>query len=115
MHPPHEVSPCTSEQGSGCGLYAVYTPDSPVLRGMIGEAHVLGVVVMSGVKEFHTLGMRAQFARPLALFEHLSVRHPRWTQSIRNITSNYGLPIINQDYALDFASEHGVLIDPSTL
>ena len=112
--PPHQA-PCTLKEGGGCGIYGVYTPDSMVLRGMRGEAFVLGGVLMSGVKEFHTLGMRAQFARPLFLFEHLMERSPRWDNIVGKIAANYGIPVVDPNYVLDLAAEFGELIHPEEM
>lgn len=110
-HPQHE-SPATTEQGSGCGIHAVYRPDTPVM--MTGEANVRGVVVCHGVKEFHEIGFRAQYAEPICLYEHLTHRRPEWTKRMKEVSSKYGIPIVDRAYLNSFASEHGTLIDPKS-
>ncbi len=103
-----------AEAGGSCGIHAVYVPDALQLRAFNSEINVLGVVALWGIKEFHELGMRAQYAKPLALFDHLDRGlRPERPMRMKQVAYDYGIPIIAPAYALDFASEHGEIVDPT--
>ena len=78
------------DPGCVCGIYALFTPHRP--RGRERLALVRGAVVLWGRIELHQRGMRAEFARIVALALPSSRKHARAVAQIAELLDVEAVP-----------------------
>lgn len=94
-----------------CGIYGFHSLEDARYFG-IHSTTVLGVAAFWGRISVHTTGFKAQFARILAIADHLEDRDLGWTTALDSITERYMIPAIPEDlleqYGLTFGEPLGV-------
>lgn len=108
--PPH-TGPAP-DPACACGLYALHAPGPPWLPD--GFALVRGAVALWGRLEVHQDGMRAEFARVVALaLPPLGSRRTRAT--VRRTACSLGVEAVPTRHLRAAALEHGRPLPPSLL
>lgn len=98
--------------GCACGIYAYH--DVATMQQALHEPLIGGAVLCWGRITIHPEGIRAQFARPLALTLPEPWRTPDWTRSeLRAIAAGYGIPVLESQYLESYASEFGDSFRPT--
>lgn len=116
MHPycpkdhqsPHEL--CS------CGLYGWYesTPlnieDFQSLSPIHINEHrrVFGTIVAWGHVIFHDSGFKAEYAIPLAIIDHYSLRDKVYKDRLREISFEYEIPILKKNKLASYSQRYGI-------
>jgi hypothetical protein len=103
-HP--EVVP---DHACSCGIYAYYDP-CPRTASLTRDL-VAGAVVMWGRVELHRTGLRAEYARIVALELPLSLGPKR--RSVLEVADRLGVVAVAHRQLRSLAREQGVPLDPS--
>lgn len=83
----------------GCGLYALHEVPDQV------EGTVRGAVTMWGRLAVHGTGVRAQFAKPVAL-----VRGDLSASALEQLARTYAIPVVAEDALREAAAEWGTVV-----
>jgi hypothetical protein len=92
--------------GCGCGIYAYH--DVQTMLGAIDQHMVGGAILCWGRLLIHPEGIRAEFARPLALSLPAHVETRGWSRPVvMQVAEAYGVPALAPPYLAMYASEFG--------
>jgi hypothetical protein len=90
----------------GCGIYAYH--DAANMLGALDEHAIGGAVLCWGRITIHPEGIRAQYARPIALCRPEAWRNARLSQPIlQRIADGYGIPLLESRHLVSYAGEFG--------
>jgi hypothetical protein len=93
-----------------CGIYAYYDP-CPRMASAGTRDLVAGAVVLWGRIELHAAGMRAQYARVVAL--ELPVSRRRKRLELAQIGQRLNVPVVPHRKLAAVALEYGLRLDPA--
>jgi hypothetical protein len=113
-HAPEAHAPAASPlPDCTCGIYAWHEVTT-MMRTQRDEPLAFGGAVLCwGRIVIHPEGLRAQFARPLALSLPLSpAARSRTARVLREVTESYGIPLLEPDHLVAYAQEFGVSYKP---
>jgi hypothetical protein len=91
-------------KGCSCGIYAYYDP-CPRLASAATPDFVGGVVVVWGRVEVHATGLRAEYARVVAL--ELPLSRGRKRRNLMQVAERLGVPAVAHRELRAVAAEHG--------
>jgi hypothetical protein len=90
----------------GCGIYAYH--DVARMLGAIHPPLIGGAVLCWGRITIHPEGIRAQFARPIALcFPEPWLRADRTQSPLTGVAAGYRIPLLESSYLVSYAGEFG--------
>ena len=100
-------------EGCSCGIYAYHEIKS-MLREVNEQRLLLGGAVLCwGRIVIHPEGIRAQFARPLALCLPDQRHMHSWGRGhLEEVAHSYGVPLLEPEYLVAYASEFGACYKP---
>lgn len=100
----------------GCGLYARHALSEVMpRRPLFGEPAAVGAVALWGNLEVHRLGIRAQFARILALTPWVIERSWTARRKFRRMASSYGVPVVAREDLEAEGFKHGIKVPKEML
>jgi hypothetical protein len=93
--------------GCTCGIYAFHTLSDAVEDWGKHEGALVGSCVFWGKIVVHTIGFKAQYARPIAFTNHHRAnRDLAWTDRLEMVVAAYNIPLVPfdvlEDYTLTF-------------
>ena len=93
-----------------CGIYAYHEAER-MLDG-IADGLVGGAVLCWGRVVIHNEGLRAQFARPLALAATEPIFVETHDRNVRRLAAAYGVPLLTDSHLGLYAREFGESVKP---
>lgn len=110
----HQREPTTTPPVASCtcGIYAYH--DAASMLGPLHPPLIGGAVLCWGRITIHPEGIRAQFARPIALclpepWQNAEQAEPHLTR----LAAGYGIPLLESSYLVSYAGEFGESYRPA--
>lgn len=93
-----------------CGIYAYHEPERMLCA--IADGLVGGAVLCWGRVVIHNEGLRAQFARPLALAATKPIFVESPDRNVTRLAAAYGVPLLTDSHLGLYAREFGESVKP---